>query len=181
MQSEVESAILIPAVSPSDHIDGQPTAKVTLVEFGDYECPMCGNAYPSIKEVQNAMGQNLRFVFRNFPISTIHPHAELAAEAAESAAAQGKFWEMHDILYENQDRLDVDSLLLYASTLGLNQTRFAEDLQGRKFQQKVKRDFMNGIESGVNGTPTFFINGVHYSGSYDPRTLLAAIEGSLLY
>lgn len=181
MRSEVESAILIPSVSASDHIAGPSTAKATLVEFGDYECPICGRAYYSLQEVQKAMDKNLRFVFRNFPLSTIHPHAELAAEAAESADAQGKFWEMHDLLFENQDRLDVDSLLLYAANLGLNQARFAEDLRERRFQEKVRRDFMSGIESGVNGTPTFFINGIRYNGSYDPRALLAALEGSLLY
>jgi len=181
MRSEVESAVLVPEINAQDHAMGPETAKVTLVEYGDYECPFCAKAHFSMKEIQAAMGDDLRFVFRNFPLSSIHPHAELAAEAAESAASQGKFGEMHDMLYENQDRLEPDDLISYAREIGLNPQRFTKDLAERRYREKIRRDFMSGIESGVNGTPTFFFNGIRYNGSYDPKTLLSALQGTLLY
>src|ERR1039457_2723710 len=111
-------------VGERDHIQGPANAPVTLVEYGDYECPYCGQAYPIVKQLQERLGNKLRFVFRNFPLSTMHPHAEEAAEAAEAAAAHGKFWEMHDLLYENQEELDSEELVAYAATLGLNTSRF---------------------------------------------------------
>jgi protein-disulfide isomerase len=148
---------------------------VTLVEYGDYECPYCGAAYPIVKEAQSRLGDRLRFVFRNFPITTAHPHAEQAAEAAEAAAAQGKFWEMHDLLYENQRSLGDADLHAYAEALGLDVERFDKELSEHVYAPRVREDFMSGVRSGVNGTPTFFINGHRHDDSYDLDTLLAAL------
>jgi len=166
----------MPVTQDRDHIQGPADAAVTLVQYGDYECPYCGAAYPIIKEVQARMGERLRFVFRNFPISTSHPHAERAAEAAEAAAAQGRFWEMHDLLYENQRRLRDEDLRAYAEQLGLDVDLFDKELAEHVHAERVHEDFMSGVRSGVNGTPTFYINGVRHDDSYDPETLLAALE-----
>ena len=161
-----------------DHAQGSENAKVTLVEYGDYECPHCGTAYEIVKKIQNEMGDKLRFVFRNFPLRQSHPHAEHAAEASEIAAQDGKFWEMHDLLYENQNALDDESLKKYAEQIGLDREKFAEDLESGKFEEKVQKDFMSGVESGVNGTPSFFINGVRHNGSFDYESLLEALKNS---
>ena len=149
---------------------------MTLLEYGDYECPYCGAAYPIVKDVQAAMGDELRFVFRNFPITTAHPHAAQAAEAAEAAAAQERFWPMHDLLYENQQRLEGENLFAYADRLGLDAERFKRELEGHVHAERVHEDFMSGVRSGVNGTPGFFINGVRYDDSYDFDTLLGALR-----
>jgi len=146
------------------------------VEYGDYECPYCGAAYPVVKEVQAQMGEQLRFVFRNFPITTSHPHAAQAAEAAEAAAAQGRFWEMHDHLYEHQRHLRTADLHSYAEALGLDVPRFDRELAEHLYAEKIREDFMGGVRSGVNGTPTFFINGARYDGELDPESLLAALR-----
>ena len=159
-----------------DHVQGAPDAAVTLLEYGDYECPYCGAAYPIVKDVQAAMGDELRFVFRNFPITTAHPHAAQAAEAAEAAAAQGRFWPMHDLLYENQQRLEGEHLFAYADGLGLDTERFKRELEEHVHAERVHEDFMSGVRSGVNGTPGFFINGVRYDDSYDFDTLLGALR-----
>ena len=159
-----------------DHIQGSADAAVTLVEYGDYECPYCGAAYPIVKELQARMGDRLRFVFRNFPISTSHPHAEQAAEAAEAAAAQSRFWEMHDLLYENQRRLRDQDLHAYAEQLGIDVERFDKDLAEHVHAPRVREDFMSGVRSGVNGTPSFYVNGARHDDSYDFETLLAALE-----
>jgi protein-disulfide isomerase len=170
-------AVLTLAVSADrDHIQGPADAAVTLVEYGDYECPYCGAAYPIVKEVQARMGGRLRFVFRNFPIVTSHPHAEQAAEAAEGAGVQGQFWPMHDFLYERQRRLRDEDLHSYAEELGLDVERFDAELAGHVHAPRVREDFMSGVRSGVNGTPTFYIDGVRHDGSYDLETLLAALE-----
>jgi protein-disulfide isomerase len=170
-------AVLAVAVdNDRDHIQGPADAAVTLVEYGDYECPYCGAAYPIVKELQARMGDRLRFVFRNFPITTSHPHAEQAAEAAEAASAQGRFWEMHDLLYENQRRLRDQDLHSYAEQLGLDVERFDKDLAGRVHAPRVREDFMSGVRSGVNGTPSFYVNGARHDDSYDLETLLAALE-----
>jgi protein-disulfide isomerase len=165
-------------VGERDHVAGAETAAVTLVEYGDYECPYCGAAYPVVKEVQSEMGEDLRFVFRNFPINSAHPHARRAAEAAEAAAAQGRFWEMHDHLYEHQDALEDDDLLAYAAELGLDVDRFARDLESDAYADRVHEDFMSGVRSGVNGTPTFFLDGTRYEGSWEREPLLAALEAA---
>ena len=159
-----------------DHIQGSADAAVTLVEYGDYQCPYCGAAYPIVKELQARMGDRLRFVFRNFPISTSHPHAEQAAEAAEASAAQGRFWEMHDLLYENQTQLRDQDLHAYAEQLGIDVERFDKDLAEHVHAPRVHEDFMSGVRSGVNGTPSFYVNGARHDDSYDFETLLAALE-----
>jgi protein-disulfide isomerase len=166
----------VPVSESRDHIQGAPDAPVTLVEYGDYECPYCGAAYPIVKEAQARMGSRLRFVFRNFPITTSHPHAERAAEAAEAGASQGSFWEMHDLLYENQKHLRDEDLRSYAERLGLDLERFDRELAGRVYAERVHEDFMGGVRSGVNGTPTFYINGVRHDDSYDLETLVAALD-----
>jgi protein-disulfide isomerase len=164
------SSLTIP-VSEEDHAQGSPRAAVTLLEYGDYQCPYCGQAYPIIKDVQAAMGPKLRFVFRNFPLTQAHPYAELAAEAAESAAVDEKFWEMHDALYKNQLMISEDGVVEIARKLGLNLSRFVEDIRTRKFINHVRKDFMGGVKSGVNGTPCFFINGKRYDRPWDYDSL----------
>ena len=171
-----EPELTLPVDDDRDHIQGSADAPATLVEYGDYECPYCGAAYPIVKQVQARMGDRLRFVFRNFPITTSHPHAEQAAEAAEAAAAQGKFWEMHDLLYENQKRLDAADLHSYAEELALDVEAFDEDLTTHVHAARVHDDFMSGVRSGVNGTPTFYINGLRHDGGYQLESLLAALE-----
>ena len=169
-------ATLKPPVGPRDHIQGPPDAPVQLVEFGDYECPYCGEAYPVVKAIQERLGDQMSFVFRNFPLAQAHPHAEEAAEAAEAAGAQGKFWEMHDMLYENQDALEPEDLVQYARALRLDLPRFVLEMREHLYKERVREDFRSGVRSGVNGTPTFFINGVRHDGPFDLVSLLAAIE-----
>jgi protein-disulfide isomerase len=169
-------ALLTVPVSGRDHVEGPADAAVTLVEYGDYECPYCGAAYPILKEIQARMGERLRFVFRNFPITTSHPHAERAAEAAEAAGAQGKFWPMHDLLYENQRRLLDQDLRAYGEQLELDLERFGRELAEHVHAERVRGEFMGGVRSGVNGTPTFYVDGVRHDDSYDVETLLAALE-----
>jgi protein-disulfide isomerase len=175
-RTEWEAVLTMPVSEDRDHIQGPADAPVTLVEYGDYECPYCGAAYPIIKEVQSRMGAQLRFVFRNFPITTSHPHAEQAAEAAESAAIQSRFWRMHDLLYENQRRLRDEDLRGYAEKLGLDLAAFETELAEHVHAARVREEFMSGVRSGVNGTPTFYIDGARYDDSYDVETLLAALE-----
>jgi protein-disulfide isomerase len=151
-------------------------APVTLLEYGDFECPYCGQAYYVIKEIEEDMGTQLRRVFRHFPLSTIHPHAESAALASEAAAAQGKFWEMHDILFENQDALEDEDLAKYALALDLDLTLFDEAMKTRAALPRIKEDFLSGVRSGVNGTPTFFINGVRHDGSFELPVLYQALK-----
>jgi protein-disulfide isomerase len=170
------SQLTLPVSKDRDHIQGPADAPLTLLEYGDYECPFCGAAYPIVKEVQSRLGERLRFVFRNFPITTSHPHAELAAEAAEAADAQGKFWEMHDLLYESQQHLEAADLHGYAEQLGLDVDRFDDELSRHVHAERVREDFMSGVRSGVNGTPTFYVNGVRHDGDYEPETLVAALD-----
>jgi len=176
MRTEWVAKLTVRVSEDRDHIQGPATAAVTLVQYGDYECPYCGEAYPIVKEVQARMGDRLRFVFRNFPISTSHPHAEQAAEAAEAAAEQGRFWEMHDTLYENQRRLRDQDLRSYAERLELDVERFAIELAEHIHAPRVHDDFISGVRSGVNGTPTFYINGVRHDDSYETEVLLDALE-----
>jgi protein-disulfide isomerase len=174
--TEWEAVLTVPVTEDRDHIQGPADAAVTLVEYGDFECPYCGAAYPIIKDVQARMGERLRFVFRNFPITTSHPHAEQAAEAAEAAASQGRFWQMHDLLYENQRRLRDQDLRAFAEKLGLALEQFDKELAEHVHAARVREDFMSGVRSGVNGTPTFYINGARHDDSYEIETLLAALE-----
>jgi protein-disulfide isomerase len=166
-------------VGPADHIQGEPLAPSTLVEYGDYECPHCGRAYPIVKRVQKHFGKRLRFVFRNFPLAEMHPHAESAAETAEFAATDDKFWEMHDALFENQERLGGALYLELAQELNLGPEDLRIALEKREFMAKVRADFSSGVRSGVNGTPTFFINGHRHDAPFDYDDLLAAIDAAL--
>jgi protein-disulfide isomerase len=178
MSSEDTPKLTFPVNETRDHIQGSPQAKVTVVQYGDYQCPYCGEAYGIIKRIQKRFGSELRFVFRNFPITEAHPFAENGAEIAEAAGAQGKFWEMHDYLYENQGSLsNVDFFVRYASEkLGLDGKRLKNEVLTRAYTPRIQEDFMSGIRSGVNGTPTFFINDYRHNGSYDYDVLEEAIE-----
>lgn len=166
-------------VSSSDHIQGDEDAPVTLVEYGDYECPHCGVSYYIVKTVQNHYGNELRFVFRHFPLTEIHPDAEPAAEAAELAAVYDRFWEMHDGIYENQDRLNIPLLFELGGELGLPANRLRDAIANHEFSDKIQGDFLGGVRSGVNGTPTFFINNIRHDGSYEFEDLVADIDAHL--
>jgi protein-disulfide isomerase len=174
-----ESATLTPPVSSRDHAQGPADAPVTLVEYGDYQCPFCGEAYPVIKKLQKSLGTKMRFVFRNFPLTQVHPFAMVAAETAEAAALQGKFWEMHDLIYENQEDLGPDILADWAQSLGLDPKLFGTAIKQGDVTKRIKEDRNSGIHSGVNGTPSFFINGTRYDGDAEYPSLLAAIEQQL--
>jgi protein-disulfide isomerase len=169
---------LTPAVSDADHRSGADDAPVTLVEYGDFECPSCGAAYPVVEAVRRKMGSGLRFVFRHFPLTQMHPYAMHAAEAAEAAGAQGKFWQMHGLLFEHQDALEDADLARYAKALHLDVGRFNGDLTSEAHVARIREQVGSGIRSGVNGTPTFFINGVRYDGSWEGADLLAALEAA---
>ena len=171
------SILKIP-VTQEDHIQGDRNAPITLVEYGDYECPYCGLAYPIVKRIQKHFGKRLRFVFRNFPLVESHPHAGIAAMTAEFAATHHKFWEMHDILYENQESLDLPDLLSYAKSLDLSAADLQVAIENETFADKIKNDFMGGVRSGVNGTPSFFINGNRHNGSFEYEELLVALESA---
>jgi len=170
--------MLKPAVSDRDHIAGLADAPVTLVEYGDFECPHCGHAFPIVEELRRRAGKKLRFVFRNFPLSEMHPHAEIAAEAAEAAGDQDHFWEMHHALFTHQNALDVTHLVKYAGQIHIDADRFAKALSEHTFQERVKEDFLSGARSGVNGTPTFFINGKRYDGGYDLASMADAVDAA---
>jgi protein-disulfide isomerase len=175
---------LRPPVSADDHATGDASAVVTLVEYGDYQCPHCARAFLVLPKVQRALGTRLRFVFRNFPLTDAHPDALHAAEAAESVAAlagEDAFWKMHDALYEHQrdsdDALDDEHLLQYAESAGASASDVARDLEADAYEPRVKADFMSGVRSGVNGTPTFFINGQRFDGDWsNAASFIAALE-----
>jgi protein-disulfide isomerase len=169
-------AKLKPPVGANDHVQGPAKAPVTLVEYGDYECPYCGEAYPVVKALHKRLGDQMRFVFRNFPLAEAHPHAEHAAEAAEAADAQGKFWEMHDLLMDHQDALRPRDLMGYAASLGLDTDRFAADLRKHAGAAHVSEDLDSADLSNVSGTPTFFVNGKRHYGAYDIETLKKAVK-----
>jgi protein-disulfide isomerase len=166
-------------VTSADHLQGPEGAEATLVEYGDYECPHCGRAYPLVKRVQRHFGRRLRLVFRNFPLAEIHPYAEAAAETAEFAGAHGTFWEMHDLLFENQERLGDELFSGLAQELELSGAALRQALEKGTFRARVRGDFTGGVRSGVNGTPTFFINGRRHDGSFDFDRLVSAIEEAL--
>jgi len=177
LETEIVKLIL-PVTSNRDHIQGSSNAPVTLVEYGDYECPYCGQAYPMIKKVQRHLGNKLQFVLRNFPLTEIHPHAQHAAEAAEAAAVQDRFWEMHDYLYEHKQALDDKYLEKYANNLRLDLSKFNIDMSSHVHAGRIREDFLCGVRSGVNGTPTFYINSIRYNGSLDLETLLKALRSA---
>ncbi|PYQ48271.1 MAG: disulfide bond formation protein DsbA [Acidobacteria bacterium] len=164
------------AVSARDHVQGPDDADVTLVEYGDFECPHCGHAYPIVKQVEDHFGDRLRFVYRHFPLREIHPHAEAAAETSEYAGAQDRFWEMHDLLFENQQALGLPLLVESAEALGLSSAGLRKALDNGDYAPKVQSDFLGGVRSGVNGTPTFFIEGERHDGPHELADLVSAIE-----
>ncbi len=170
---------LTPPVSDHDHAQGSPQARVTLVEYGDYECPYCGSAAGIVKQLQEEMGTSLRFVFRNFPLGEAHPHATHAAIAAEAVGMQGEdeFWQMHDTLFENQDALEDDDLVGYAEEVGVPGSEVLAAFRSGEAADRVHADFRGGVRSGVNGTPTFFLNGERYDGNWsDAKSFLAALK-----
>lgn len=171
--------LTLPVSDTRDHIQGVPTAAVTLLEYGDYDCPDCLQAYPIMHDIQEHFGQQLRLVFRNFPLTAIHANAQRAAEAAEAAATQGKFWPMHDLLYEHQYALDDASMKGYARQLGLDLPRFERELQAGVYKERVESDRASGQASGVHATPTFFINGLRHDEPWDLTSLIAAIDAEL--
>jgi protein-disulfide isomerase len=176
MNTDAKPAELSVPVTERDHVRGATDAPVVIVEYGDYECPYCGRAYWAIKELLEELGDKVGFVFRNFPVAEVHPRAEAVAEALEAAGAQGRFWEMHDWFYEHQHQLEGLDLEDHAEALELDVKRWKQDLRQRKYRERVREDLESGRESGVAGTPTFFINGIRYEGDYDLRSMLAAIR-----
>lgn len=165
-------------VGPRDHVEGPADAPVVLVEYGDYECPDCLNAWPIVKRLRHHFGDHLAFVFRHFPRSSIHPHASAAAQAAEAAASQSKFWEMHDLLFRNQQRLGEVDFTHLALQLGLEVYRFQSDFERASHVRRIREDLDAGGASGVRGTPTFFVNGCRYAGKIDVASLAAALEAA---
>ncbi|MCU1491922.1 MAG: oxidoreductase [Acidimicrobiaceae bacterium] len=164
-------------VSPErDHIRGPQQAPVTLLEYGDYECPYCGAAYPVVEAVRDTMGDALSFAYRHFPLTTVHPRAYQAAQAAEAAGAQRQFWPMHDLLFEDQRHLDLPDLLGRARVLDLDVDEFTAALATDAFADRIEADFISGVRSGVPGTPTFFVNGIRYGGPPDYDNLLRAVQ-----
>jgi protein-disulfide isomerase len=163
------------AVGKSDHARGPENAPVTLVEYGDFQCPYCADAHSMLQSIAVTMGATLRLVFRHMPLNDMHPHAQFAAEAAEAAGAQGKFWEMHDAIYSRQSELGLELVQSLGRELNLDVARFAADLEARRYLPRVKRDFMGGMRSGVAATPAFFINAERYEGTLSERALLAAL------
>jgi protein-disulfide isomerase len=170
--------LLISPVSKDDHVQGNLTAQIELVEYGDYQCPHCGQAYNIVKYIQSELGDSLKFVFRNFPLKKVHPLAMIAAIASEAAGQQGRFWEMYDLLFENQVKLSNNSILLFAEQLGLDVGDFKTDLTSPEPERKVLSDFESGLRSGVNATPTFFINGEKYEGDWTSKEFIAFLLNS---
>ena len=169
----------VPVDPKRDHIQGKLTAPLTLLEYGDFQCPYCGAAYPEIKLAQRDLDTELRFVYRHFPMSTVHEFAEFGAEVSEAAGAQGKFWEMHDLLFERQDELgEREAIFGYAGALGLDSKKMAEEVSRQLYLPRIKEDFIGGVRSGVNGTPTFFINGVRYDGPNTAEYLVEALTST---
>jgi protein-disulfide isomerase len=178
MSAVFDTPTLTVPLSGRDHVIGPETASVTLLEYGDYECPFCRAAEGSVEQLLQVAGDEMRYAYRHFPLSQIHAHAQQAAEAAEAAAEQGEFWEMHRLLFARQDRLGLRDLLGYAAALGLDVRRFATELEAHVHAPRVREDFMSGVRSGVNGTPTFFVNGRRHNGGYDVGSLLAALRSA---
>lgn len=169
------SKLLLP-IQPEDHVHGVPEARYTLVEYGDYECPACGQLFLVIQELCTRLQDDMRLVFRHYPRSGSHPHAQQAAEAAEAAGAQGRFWEMHDLLFQNQAALRTKDLYQYAAQLSLEAKRFRSELEKRTHEDRVREDFRRGVANGVYGTPALFVNGVRHDGVWNVDSLLAKLK-----
>ncbi len=165
--------------SKRDHIRGVATAPISMLEYGDYECPFCAEVQPIVAEIQERLLDDLCFAFRHFPLTTVHPHSEHAAEAAEAADAQGSFWQMHEMLFQNQQALEDEDLVQYASLLGLDEVRLIREVEAGAHAERVRDDFKSGIRAGVNGTPTFFINGERYDGARGLEEMLAALTAGV--
>jgi protein-disulfide isomerase len=174
-------AVLRVPVNSSDHVQGPDNAPVMLLEYGDYQCPYCGRAHPVVQQVQRYFGARLRFAYRHFPLTEIHEYAEAAAETAEYAGHYGRFWEAHDMLFKNQDRLGLPLFLAVVRYFGLSEPGLRDALAHGTFGNKLRRDFLSGVRSGVNGTPTFFINNLRYDGPPSYESLVAAIAAQLEY
>jgi protein-disulfide isomerase len=176
MESRSERARLAIPVGERDHVRGPASAELTLVEYGDFECPYTRRARPVVRRLRQDFGKWLLFVLRNFPLSRIHPHAQAAAEVAEAAGSQGRYWEMHDMLFDNQRHLEDGDLRRYAQRLGLDPERFDRELVQHAHARRVREDLRGGLKSGVEGTPTFFVDGLRHDGPNDLATLRAAVE-----
>lgn len=162
-------------ITADDWVRGLQSAPVTMLEYGDFECPYCAMARPVLEGLVAEYPETIRLVYRHFPVTTIHPHAFMAAEAAEAAGAQGEFWEMHDMLFTHQRQLAYEQLRGYAEQIGLDGERFDREMRAHLYQDEVKRDFRRGIQDGVNGTPTIFINRLRYDGPRERASMLATI------
>ena len=176
MAIDQAARLVQPVGDGRDHVRGPGSARVTLVEYGDYECPHCRAAYPVIEQVMGAMKLDVRFAYRHFPLTQTHPHAMEAAEAAETLGSHGLFWEMHDMMFTHQDALGTRDLVRYASELGFDAASFGRALAAHSHAQRVREDFVSGVRSGVNGTPTFFIDGIRYDGPRDFQSLMAVLD-----
>ncbi len=168
-------------IGPRDHVLGTPAALAALVEYGDYECPHCARAHYEIAEVLRRVGNDVRYAYRHFPLTHLHPHALLAAQAAEAAGSEGRFWPMHSMLFANQSTLELADLMGCAEAIGIDAHRFARDLQEGTYLPKIETDFRSGASSGVNGTPAFFLNGVRVDGPWDADSLTAAIQQTVVH
>ncbi|GCE30317.1 hypothetical protein KDA_58330 [Dictyobacter alpinus] len=176
MENTSDAIQLVPEVSSHDHIQGSLDAPVTLVEYGDFQCPYCRQAQSTVKKLQQKFQDQLCFVFRNYPLVESHPNAEHAAEAAEIAASQGKFWEMYQLLFDHQNELDDAHLVKYAEQLGIDRALFIQAMTDGNQIERIRKDMESGDQSGVPATPTFFINGVRYEDTPDVETMAQAIE-----
>lgn len=165
-------------VTDRDHQRGAARASVTLVEYGDFQCPFCGQTFHVLRNIEHRFQNDLRFVYRQFPLTEIHPLALIAAEASEAAGDQGRFWDMHDMLFQNQPNFQPVELVAYASQLGLDIDAFTEDVMSLRDRDRIREDFMGGVRSGVNGTPSLFINGELFHGPVDEVPLARAIEAA---
>jgi Na+:H+ antiporter, NhaA family len=169
---------LTPPLGPDDHVDGPADAPLELVMYGDFQCPFCTAAQPILRRVRDRLGGRLRFAYRQFPLRSLHPDAERAAQASEAAAAQGAFWEMHDALYALRGQLGLADIVAAAARIGLDAERIGADLEAETFAAEVQADVDSGTAAGVSGTPTFFVNGFRHRGAFDAQSLIAALEGS---
>jgi len=172
----VVEAFIAPAVAACDHLLGPAGAPVTVLEYGDYECPYCRGAARDVHRLLDLYPGRIRFVFRNFPIAQLHPHAEQAAEAAEAAAAQGKFWEMYELLLRPSSALDLNSLLGYADRIGLDAGRFENEVRGGVYAARIERDVSEGLRNGVNATPKFYVDGIRIDGKVPLEGLTDAVH-----
>jgi len=170
--------LLLP-IHAQDHVHGPESAQYTLVEYGDYECPACGQLFEIIRDLQVTLGDRLRIVYRHYPLSGVHPRAQEAAEAAEAAGAQGRFWEMHDLLFQNQNALSRKDLFGYGESLSLDMNRFRGELKKRLYEDRVREDFRRGVQNGVSKTPGLFLNGVRHDGAWDRDGLLHTLTGQI--